>query len=134
MRKRFAPLAMLFGLLTALMLGSTAMAQATTPVTTFASCANSGTVNLGNVITCIGTVKVNNVVKDVEVKITNNKVLNGIELNILKTDLNLKFLNINILNDVDVSKLLVVTVYNLIFDPDITVGNVNILCTSSHCS
>ncbi len=122
MRKKFAPLALLFGLLTTLMLASTSMAQATTPLPTLASCVNSGVVN---VVTC------SDVLHTVTVVIENNDVLSDNELTILKDALNNADIDIDILN-ITAAKNVVVNVYNNNIDPDITVGDVTI-CLASVC-
>jgi hypothetical protein len=80
MRKRLAPLAALFGLLTAMMLASTSMAQASPLLPTFTGCTNGG-VNV-NVVTC------NDILNNIKVTITDNRVLTDNELTILKDALN----------------------------------------------
>lgn len=122
MRKKFAPLALLFGLFTAMMLASTSAAQATTPLPTLASCINGGVVN---VVTC------SDVLHTVTVKITNNQVLSDNELTILKNALNNADIDIDVLN-ITAVKQLVVNVYNNNIDPDVTVNDVN-LCLLAVC-
>lgn len=116
--KKFAPLAALFGLLAALLFGS-ASAQAVTPN-------NAGTFQCSNGIN-VGTVNCNDVLDNVTVVITGNRVLTGDELNILSGDLNNVKLNIS---DIQV---LVVNVYKSFNPPiNITVKDVNV-CIASLC-
>jgi hypothetical protein len=125
MRKRFAPLALLFGLFTAMMLASTSMAQANPILPTFTSCTN-GVVNV-NVVTC------NDVLNNITVTITGNRALTGNELTILKDNLNKNKIDIEDVLNVEATKLVVVNTYNSFNPPiTITVGNVNI-CVALIC-
>lgn len=126
MKKRFVPLALLFGLLTATMLGSTAMAQANPILPTFTGC-TKGVVNV-NVVTC------NDILNNIKVIVTGNRVLTDNELTILKNALNnneIDILNVEAtLEDIEV---LTVDVYDS-FNPsiDIDVDDVNV-CIASIC-
>lgn len=106
--KRFAPLALLFGLLTALMLGSasTALAHPSPPGHSGANC-TKGLVN-ATVLSC------NNILTGVliPIVITGNEVLTDNEISIVEDNLNDNKYNItelvNVYNneiDVDVSKI-----------------------------
>lgn len=126
MRKRFAPLAMLFGLLTAMMLGSTAVAQANPILPTFTGCTN-GVVNV-NVVTC------NDVLNNLTVTITGNKTLDNNELTILKNNLNGTQIDIlNVDATITALKNVAVNTYNSFNPPiTITVGNVTV-CVVAVC-
>ncbi|MGH3887661.1 MAG: hypothetical protein ACRDSZ_14025 [Pseudonocardiaceae bacterium] len=118
MIKRFTPLALLFGLLTALLLGSTSVAQAN-PLVDF-QCNN--VVGVG--VVCENDVLIG-VLNDVKIVISDNHVLNGNQINILENSLN------NV--DVDINKLIyignleadVLSIYDS-FDIDLDVGDVNV--------
>lgn len=111
MRNKFAPLAMLFGLLTALLLGGTATAQADTGVF---KCSQDKSIN---VVTC------NTILKDVTVIIKGNKIVTDVQLVEVE----------NVLNktEINVSKIqgAVVTVYKS-FNHFITVGDVTVKCVA----
>ncbi len=115
MLKRFAPLTLLFGMLTALLMGSASIAQAT-PLADF-DCTN---------VVNVGVVCQSDVLNDLTVTISNNSVLNGNQIGILEESLN--DVNINILNpSVYLSNIEVdvVEVYNNDFDIPITVSDVS---------
>jgi hypothetical protein len=111
--KKFAPLAVLFGLLTALLLGSTATAQATTPN-------GAGTFKCSNGINVL-TVNCNNILDNVKIDIKGNRVLTTGEISILENNLN------NAKIDVDVYKLVVIDTYKS-FNPIIVLvlGDINV--------
>lgn len=119
MRKRFAPLALLFGLLTAMLLAGTSMAQAN-PDPSF-DCDNAV-----NVVSCT----LNG--SPITVTITDNDVLSGNDFDTLENGLNVYIADI--LNNVNVQYIqgVVVNVYNNQFNPDITVGNVNVCIALCH--
>jgi hypothetical protein len=126
MRKRFAPLAMLFGLLTALMLGSTAVAQAhptaPNPHPAGFNCNNVGV----NLITCSKVITVLGINIPVDVNISDNDVdvLSDIEL------LNLE----NVLNGLTINVLNVTTLNNIKVAVDDIVGDDVVgLCIASVC-
>lgn len=122
MRKKLASLAMLFGMLTAVMLGSTSVAHAQIASTT--TCTNSGVVNAnvvylcdvadvvtGDVITVV--VKTEDVLSDNDIVILQN-FLNGfsvqnilndpdlVDADVLNNILNGSVVDVDILNDVNV--------------------------------
>jgi hypothetical protein len=105
MRKRLAPLAMLFGLLTAMMLGGTAVAQAhptaPNPHPAGFNCNNVGV----NLITCSKVITVLGVNIPVDINISDNDVdvLSNNELISLEDSLN--HLSIDALNDLNVDTL-----------------------------
>ncbi|MGH4009438.1 MAG: hypothetical protein ACRDTH_15015 [Pseudonocardiaceae bacterium] len=126
MKQRFAPLALLFGLLTALMLGGTATAQAHgDPHSGF---------NCNNVGVGVVTVTCNTVIATVPVvvNIPVDRVLSDNELSLVEDSLN--HVNINVLNIITSLEDIKVAVLNVTdsFNPDVTVGDIQ-LCLASIC-
>jgi len=128
MKKRFAPLALLFGLLTALMLGGTSMAQAHpagAPHPGF-NCNNVGV----NLVTCskvIATVPVVIPIADNDTRVLTDNELTGVEnslnnanIDVLNIDTSLKNVTVAVLN-----------VYNS-FNPTVTVTGIQI-CLAATC-
>ena len=114
--KRSANIAAMLGLLTALLLGSTATASAGS-ATGRHSCSNG----FNNVVTC------NSVINKVVVKITGKRMLKTGEISVLENNLN------NASVDVTILKNVAVDTYKS-FNPaiDITVSDVNV-CIASVC-
>lgn len=115
MLKKFAPLALLFGLLSALLLGGASTAQATSTTGSF-TC-QKGVVNV-NVVTC------NNVLNNITVNITGNDVLSDNQINVLTDNLN----NLNVLN-VTAIKNVVINTYKSF---NINILNIQV-CIASVC-
>ncbi len=119
--KKFAPLAVLFGLLTALLLGGTASALAATPDS------GHGSFTCNNVAG-VTVVQCSDVLDNVKVTINGNRVLTNNELNILSGDLNNTQLDVQ---DIDVT---VINAYKSFNPPiNITVQDINV-CIASVCS
>lgn len=114
MRKKLASLALLFGLLTAVFVGTSGIAQANPPLNY--TCNNTGGVN---VVTC------SDVLSHVKLKITGNRVLTGNELHILSDSLNGTLVNFHDIN------LDVLNIYNS-FNPQVAISKIQI-CILSLC-
>lgn len=112
--KRFTPLALLFGMLTALLLGSASIAQAG-PLDF--DCTN---------VVNVGVVCQSDILNDLTVTVEDNNILSGNQISILENsldDVDVNILNPNIyLGNLEVD---VVEVYDNEFNIPITVSDVN---------
>lgn len=126
MKQRFAPLALLFGLLTALMLGGTGTALAHGDPHSGFNCNNVGV----NLVTCSTVI----ITTPVVVNITDNdtRVLTDNELSILEDSLNHVYINIlNITTSLGNIEVAVLNLYNS-FNPAVTLSDLQ-LCFASIC-
>jgi hypothetical protein len=109
MRKKFAPLALLVGLLSALLLSAVATSANAAPPGHEFKCSNVGSGAVVNV-QCV------TVLKDVTVTVKNIRALNNNELNILSNNLN----NVNVLSHNEIEKVVINTLsgFNIKVDVD----------------
>lgn len=101
MRKKFAPLAVLFGLLGALLLGGASVANANTGF----DCDNVNSISVVKV-KCVNVgVNVGNVLSDITINIKDIRFLNDNEIKILENNLNNAQVNIEVLENVTINTL-----------------------------